>query len=69
MLAFEESGKKSPSESRFECKKKILERTDKERFLSTKREVSDLDEMFPKIDDALLVFTLLMKREPRRAKK
>ena len=49
MLVFEESGKKSPSESRFECKKKILERTDKERFLSTKREVSDLDEMFPRM--------------------
>jgi len=49
MSAFEESGKKSPSESRFECKKKILERTDKERFLSTKREVSDLDGMFPKM--------------------
>jgi hypothetical protein len=67
MLAFEESGKKSPSESRFECKKKILERTDKERFLSTKHEVSDLDDVLE--DDALLVFMLLMKREPRRAKK
>ena len=68
MLAFEESGKKSPSESRFECKKKILERTDKERFLSTKHEVSDLDDV-PE-DDALLVLMLLMingvlKREPR----
>lgn len=63
MLVFEESGNVFPSESSFECKKKILERTDKERFLSTKHEVSDLEE------DALLVFMLLMKREPRRAKK
>ena len=48
------------------AKKKILKRTDKERFLSTKRSFWsrwDVPE-----DDALLVFMLLMKREPRRAK-
>lgn len=67
MLVFQESGNVFPSESSFECKKKILERTDKERFLSTKHEVSDLDDVLE--DDALLVFMLLMKREPRRAKK
>ena len=51
------------------AKKKNLERTpDKERFLSTKHDVSDLDDV-PEDDDALLVFMLLMKREPRRAKK
>ena len=44
MLVFEESGNVFPSESSFECKK-ILERTDKERFLSTKHEVSDLDDV------------------------
>ena len=41
----------------------------KDRFLSTKHEVSDLDDVPEDDDDALLVFMLLMKREPRRAKK
>jgi len=36
------------------AKKKILERTDKERFLSTKHEVSDLDDV-PEDDDVLLL--------------
>ena len=70
MLAFEESGKKSPSESRFECKKKEFSKgpTKNDFYPPNAKFLISMD-VPEDDDDALLVFMLLMKREPRRAKK